>query len=402
MTSPPVVTGSVGAEQPRGWRGFWTPKRIRLALFTSIVLAWLLTLGLPAGGWFDFSAFYAAGGLAFSHGVIDLEAISQFQVEHDLIEGPWVYPPGVALLYAPFAALPYALAGGLHFLLMLALLLLTALMWVPLSPLPRRWLLLGALAWGPAALGVISGQNTSLALVLVVLTAWALVHERDGLAGAASSVLAYKPQFAAPLIGLLLLRGRWRGLVVAGLVLGLHWLLGVVATGGQLDWPVTWLGNVEAYQEADFIHNGWKAISLPSFGRQLEILTGLPGLTLAGYVIAGAIILICIPALRHLQAAEAVALAAACGLLVSPHAWAYDAAMLLPALAVFAGRAAARGWRWQDRWWLALAYAVGVAWPLTLPLDITLLPLVVVAAPFALLERGPFRVAGSNSATVPR
>ena len=189
MTSTPVATEPLETEQPPGWRGFWTPKRARLALFTSIVLAWLLALGMPASGWFDFTTFYAAGGLAFSSGVLDLEVINQFQAEHGINQGPWVYPAGVALLYVPFAALPYTLAAALHFLLMLGLLLAAALLWSSMSPLPRRWLFLGALAWGPAALGVISGQNTSLALLLVVLTAWALVRERDGLAGAALSLI---------------------------------------------------------------------------------------------------------------------------------------------------------------------------------------------------------------------
>jgi hypothetical protein len=393
VTCTPVDTAAPPTEQVRGWRGFWTPKRVRLALFAAIVIGWLIALGAPSSGWFDFTTFYAAGGLAFTSDVLDLEAISRFQLAHGIAEGPWVYPAGVALFYVPFAALPFDAAGLLHFLLMFGLLLVAALMWAPLSPLPRRWLLVGALAWGPAALGVYGGQNTSLALLLVVLTAVALVREREVLAGTASGLLAYKPQFAAPMVGLLLLRGRWRAVFVVVVVAGLHWLLGVVATGGQLDWPLTWLRNVEAYQEADFLVNGWKSISLPSLGRQLEILTGLPGLMIAGYAIGGAIVIVCLPALRRLPAAEAVALAAACGLVVSPHAWAYDAALLLPAVAVFAERAASRGWRWQDRWWLALAYLIGVAWPLTMPLDFTLIPLVVVATPFALLERGPFRVA---------
>ncbi len=393
MTSTPVGTGPPPTDQPGGWRGFWTPKRARLGLFTAILLAWLLALGMPSSGWFDFTAFYAAGGLAFSADVVDLEAINQFQVDNGLDVGPWVYPAGVAVLYAPFAALPYDAAGALHFSLMLGLLLLAAAAWATVSSLPRRWLFVGALAWGPAALGVIGGQNTSLALLLVVITAWALVHERDGVSGVASGLLAYKPQLAAPLVGLLLLRGRWPAVFLAAVVVVFHWLLGVVATGGQLDWPVTWLSNVEAYQEADFLANGWKAISLPSFGRQLEHVTGLPGLMVLGYVLAAVIVIACIPALRRLPPVEAVALAATCGLIISPHAWAYDGALLLPAVAVFAARAAARGWRWQDRWWLASAYAIAVAWPLTMAFGFTLIPVVILAAIPALLERGPFRVA---------
>ena len=123
-------------------------------------------------------------------------------------------------------------------------------------------------------------------------------------------------------------------------VLGLHYLAGVLATGGQLDWPLQWLDSVSAYQEADFRANGWQAISLPALGTRLELATGLPGLALLGYLVGLAIIVACLPALRRLPLLDAVALAAALGLLVSPHAWVYDATLLLPALAVFAARSA--------------------------------------------------------------
>ena len=49
---------------------------------------------------------------------------------------------------------------------------------------------------------------------------------------------------------------------------------------------------------------------------------------------------------------------------ISPHAWVYDATLLLPALGVLAARAARRGWPWQDRWWLAAAFGIALLWPL--------------------------------------
>jgi len=295
--------------------------------------------------------------------------------------------------------LPYGLAAALHMLLMLAALVGAALLWAALGslgPVLRRWFVLGALAWGPAAAGVISGQNTSVALLLVVTAAWALVRNHQVLAGAVAGLLAYKPQLGAPMMGVLLLRTRWVALAAGLAVLGSHYLLGVVATGGSWDWPAAWLHTVAEYQQADFAANGWQSISLPSFGRQLELLTGLPGLMLAGYAIAGIVLLLCLPAIRRLPAPEAIALAAACGLLISPHAWVYDATLLLPALAVMAARAQQRGWPWRDRWRIAAAYVIGLTWPLGGGLGFTLLPLLVVAAPFALLERGPFRPAGES------
>lgn len=376
---------------PAGWRAAWTPSRARLWLIAAAVAAWLPLLGVPLRGWLDFSAFYAAGSLAFTPEVTDLVPITAFQVEHGLPITPFVYPAGMALPYALLAALPYGVAAAIHATIMATLLVLAAVLWADIVRLPRRWAVLGALAWAPAAAGVASGQNSSMALVLVVLTAGALVRRRDAVAGALTGLLAYKPQLAAPIAGVLLLRGRWTALLGVGVMLGVQYLLGVLATGGRLDWPAGWLHSVQAYQEADLLANGWQAISLPGLAARVGLATGLPWLVIAGYVVAGAIILWCMPALRRAAWPEAVALAAALGLLVSPHAWVYDATLLLPALGVIAARAASRGWPWRDRWWLAAAFGIALTWAVGGVVGVTAMPLVVLAMPFALLEQGPFR-----------
>lgn len=380
--SPPV---------PAGWRGAWTLARARLWLIAAAVAAWLPLLGVPLRGWLDFSAFYAAGSLAFTPQVTDLVPITAFQVEHGLPITPFVYPAGMALPYALLAALPYGVAAALHATLMAGLLLLATVLWADIVGLPRRWAVLGALAWAPAAAGVASGQNSSVALLLVVLTTGALVRQRDAVAGALTGLLAYKPQLAAPIAGVLLLRGRWTALVGVAGMLGVQYVLGVVATGGRLDWPAGWIESVQAYQEADLLANGWQAISLPGLAARLALATGIGWLPLVGYGVAAAIIAWCLPALRRAAWPEAIALAAALGLLISPHAWVYDATLLLPALGVIAARAASRGWPWRDRWWLAAAFGIALTWALGGVVGVTLMPLLVLAAPFALLERGPFR-----------
>ena len=380
------------AVAPAGsWRMAWTPRRARLWLVAAAAAAWLPVLGVPFRGWLDFSAFFAAGQLVFSPAIMDLAAVARLQLSQGLPITPFVYPAGVALLYAPLAGLPYGLAALLHAGLMFALLLASAILGAALTGLPTRWAVLGTLAWAPAAAGVISGQNPSAALLLVVLAAWALARGHDGRAGLAVGLLAYKPQLAAPMLGLLLLRTRWSALLAAGAVIVLHYLAGLLATGGQLDWPLSWLQTVEAYQEADFLANGWQAISLPALGTYLELVTGLPGLALVGYLAGIAIVLACLPALRRLPTVDAVALAAAIGLLVSPHAWVYDATLLLPALGVLAARAARRGWPWRDRWWLAIAYGIALLWSSGGFVGLTAMPLLVLVMPIAILERGPFR-----------
>ncbi len=102
----PDVAAPGGASQPeampRGWRGIWDARRARLWLLAAIVAAWLPLVGMPLRNWLDFSAFYAAGALAFTPAVTSLEAIVRFQDLHQLPITPWVYPAGLALLYVPF------------------------------------------------------------------------------------------------------------------------------------------------------------------------------------------------------------------------------------------------------------------------------------------------------------
>jgi hypothetical protein len=393
----PSISAVDPAPDPRtvpevtGWRSAWTPARARLWLIAAAVAAWLPLLGVPLRGWLDFSAFYAAGSLAFTPQVTDLVPITAFQVENGLPITPFVYPAGMALPYALLAALPYGVAAALHAAIMAALLVVATVLWADIVALPRRWAVLGALAWAPAAAGVASGQNSSVALLLVVLTTGALVRRRDAVAGVLTGMLAYKPQLAAPVAGVLLLRGRWTALAGVGAMLGLQYVLGVVATGGRLDWPAGWLHSVQTYQEADLLANGWQAISLPGLAARLALTTGLPWLTLAGYAVAAVIIAWCLPTLRRVAWPEAIALAAALGLLISPHAWVYDATLLLPALGVLAARAASRGWPWRDRWWMAAGFGIALTWAVGGVVGVTAMPLVVLAMPFALLERGPFR-----------
>jgi hypothetical protein len=372
----------------------WTAPRARLWLTAAAIAAYLPLIGVPLRSWLDFSSFYAAAALAFTPDMARLVPIVQYQVDHGLPPTPFVYPAGVALLYVPFSWLPYGIAAAVHVALMAAILLAAAAWGGRLLGLPTRWAVLGALAWGPAAAGVISGQNTSLALLLVVAAGAALVRGREGTAGIAAGLLAYKPQLAAPIVGLLLVRGRWRALIVAGAVVAGHYLAGVIATGGNLAWPRDWLDTLAQYTAADFQDNGWQAISLTSLGTRLELVTRLPGLAIAGFVVGAVIVVACIPALRRLPTLESIALACALGLVVSPHAWVYDGTLILPAIGVFAARAGRRGWPWQDRWLLAAAYCIGLTWALGGFVGLTLVPLVVVATPFVLLGRSLGRSGG--------
>jgi hypothetical protein len=361
--------------------------------------AWLPLLGMPSRGWLDFSAFYAAGAAAFGPDVIDLGAIATYQDAHGLPNTPFLYPPGLAILYAPLAGLPYDVAAALHVGLQAVALLAAALLAGHVYGVRRRWAILATFAWGPAAAGVVSGQNSAVLLLLIVIATWALAGDASGsnrlrLAGLAIGLAAYRPHLGLPLTALATWRRAWTAVAVVVVVLTVHYGLGVVATGGALDWPGRWLLAVGAETANDVQSVGWQAIGLPGILGRLSVGGSAPGSVVGpamiGYLIGLAVLLSALGPLRRWDAHRAVALTCALALLAGPRGFAYDGTLLLPAIAILARDGAERGWPWHYRWLLAAAYGLGLIWPIGGLLGLNPLALVVFAAPFVLLGRGPF------------
>lgn len=381
------------------WRHVWTARRAGLWLAMAGAAAWLPLLGMPARGWLDFSAFYAAGALAFSAQVIDLRAIADFQALHGLPNTPFLYPPGLAIAYVPLASLPYDLAAALHVVVQALALLAAAILGSRVYGLPRRWTLIGAFAWPPAAAAVVSGQNSAVLLLLIVTATWALTRgsSRFGtvLAGLAIGLAAYRPHLGLPFSGLALWRRLWSVVIVAGLVLVAQYALGVLATGGLLDWPTRWLATIGTETGNDFASVGWQAIGLPGILGRISLAGSAPGSLLGpallGYVIGAVLVFSSWRALRGWGLGRAVALTCALALFAGPRGFTYDGTLLLPAVAVLAHEGSERGWPWTYRWLLAVAYGLALAWPFGAFLRVSPLALVVLAAPLVLLGRRPFR-----------
>jgi hypothetical protein len=185
--------------------------------------------------------------------------------------------------------------------------------------------LTGALLWPPAAAAVVSNQTASLALFLVAVAYVGLQRGGTGdfLAGIAIAGLAYKPQLALPLLALLVVRARWRALATTFGGLGANYLVGVLATGGDWQWPSTWLSTVNSWVGYDVIHN-WQSVSL------VVTLGGSPVV----YAALAVVVLALVPSLRTRPLHEAIAVATVAGLVASPHALIYDATLALPMLAM--------------------------------------------------------------------
>ena len=244
--------------------------------------------------------------------------IAQYQAANGLPPTPFVYPAWVALPYVPLAALPYDLAGALHVALMLAALVVAAVLGARVFAIPRAWAVLGTLAWAPAAAGVVSGQNTSVALLLVVGVAAALQAGRPVLAGILGGLLLYKPQLDVPIV----LTLAWRGVVASGRRGGRRGDRPVPARrarrGRRLGLAGDLVGLAADVQPARPGRERLAGRLAARPARPPHAGDAAPGSftgpALVGYVVAALIVLRCLPALRRWSPERAIALACAAGL----------------------------------------------------------------------------------------
>jgi len=387
-----VGAGPVGAG-PVGGRSVATrqARRARLWLSAAAVAGYLPAFGVPLRHWLDFAAFYAGGELAFHGSLLSPLAVVLLQTSQGMPPTPFVSPPFVALVYAPLTTLPYDLAAIIQLVAMEAALIGGAVLWGDALGLPRRWAVLGALAWGPASASVVSGQVDSVALLLSGAIVRYLGEGRRVAAGLAVALLAFKPQitFGVGLAALRRLGGRGLlALAAGGLAL---YALSAAAAGWDPAWPVRWVATLQSYSAADYVANGWQASSPISLGvrASLAFHSVIPlalGLAAAAGVAGWA--------LRRwtpISVAEDLAMWSAIGLVLSPHLWVYDATLLLPAVGAIAVAAARAGWPAADRAILLIAFAAGALWPFGGFLGITLIPVLVVAVP---LRLGRLRTTG--------
>jgi hypothetical protein len=270
----------------------------------------------------DWRVFVAAGSLAGSHALLDPPQAWQ----------SFFYLPGAAWALVPFARLPAGVSFVTNAVLMLACAAAAGVVASRTYALPRAPAIVIFALWSPVVYAAaIIGQNAPFGLLLAQLSIAGMATRSVALTAIPIGLLLYKPTYAAPLIALLVLRGRMRELAVAGAI-GVGWyVLGVAATGGDWGWLAAWLRLVARYANGDFAVNGAFAVSLPG----LLVRAG------AGVWLAAAVAtLLAVPAaiaLRRATPVEAGSAACLVGLALSPHAWAYDVALALPMIGFTAG-----------------------------------------------------------------
>ncbi len=366
------------------------PGRLRLWAAGLFLIGLAPIVAAPFYGFHDWPAFWSAGAVLGTSDLTDGNRLLAWQAGHGLPLAVFPYLPASALLLWPLAQLPMALGFWLWAAAMLGCSLLAARSASRAFGLSVPMAVGTTIAWAPLTGAIVIGQNTPVALLLATIAIEALAAGRSRGAGIAAGLLLYKPTLGLPLVGLLALRARWRGLAVV-VVMAVAWYLGgMMASGGDVAWPRTWLGTVLGYMGQDAAVNADKAVSLPGLLARLPIPTVVA--VLGGLVI----VLLAIPRLVNAPVVEAAAGACLVGVAASPHAWGYDAVLILPIIWWALAGGIAEPWRTRL---IVTGYALAPFWLISRQTQLSMLAPVVLGAA-AIWLTGAWR-AGSAGADGP-
>lgn len=349
-------------------------------------------VGDPIGG--DYIAFHTAGRMVLqgeAPRLYDRAEVTARQWEATAGRIPRLYdplrnPPFFALLFVPLAALDLVPSYAAWTLLSLGCLALAGWLAVSVGPgLRSRWrgLLVITAGFAPVYLGLVGGQNSTLALLLYVLIYRALLLGRTGEAAAWAALGLYKPQLFI-LFPVVFLAGRqWRALgvyAIVAVVLGLV-SLGMVGADGLLAWTgVLFSNNLEGgivQQQGPRMHSLKALLDL--------LMPASPAVALAlSATLSGALATV-IARVWHSREAWhperlpiAYSLTVIGGLLVNPHLFDYDMTLLLLPGVILATAVPAA------RWWLLGMYVLlFMREPIPLG-EVALQPTVLLLAAFVL------------------
>ena len=302
--------------------------------------AWIVIAGFSALylalGWHvqdqarshDFLSLYS-GAYMTSHGLTAqlYDPAAQWAVEKQFAPSntalvPFIRPPFYALLLSPLGRLPFGAAWVCWSLLQIAV-LLACLAWA-WQRFGTVALMLGCMSV-PAAIGIAHGQDAVLFLAVVIVS-YTLTEKGKELSGGAA-------------LGLLLVKFHLTPLWIIAMILQRRWkmLAGFAATGAAaafVSLAMIGAGGVRTY--AALLQNRdleWLSPS-PEFMISIQGLAANLGVTsMPVYVAAAAgVVTLFLIGLQHAPLWRVYAVTTAASLLLVPHVYGYDAAMLLPGL----------------------------------------------------------------------
>ncbi len=205
-----------------------------------------------------------AAVIAQGDGSLTYDLATQQRVQMQIVSPyttlmPFIYPPLLAILFAP----AYNLLGATGMtvvwllvslsLLILSLLLLRRALPQPPQPFFTSFPVLLILSSYPVFAIFLLGQISMVALLGLALSYYYLRRGREGLAGLALALVLLKFQLLPALLLVLLFKRRWRMLASFAAASGGFYLFAAIFIG--FGWPLAYLNTLQA-------QNGWPNIIL--------------------------------------------------------------------------------------------------------------------------------------------
>jgi hypothetical protein len=364
------VSTPAGDAPGRGLLGLQRARRIAIALCLALLLALVYSYvslyvhGDVSAKQTDFLSYYGGSHFAWSghpSQMYDFKALGAYEKHvaapkhlRDAVL-PYLYPPFVALMFAPLAALTvnaaFLMWVGLSFILLAGALYAVARH----ARLSRDGSILywvAGLSFLPAFVGLAQGQTSLLLLALISVAVLGLLNGYPVAAGVALALALVKPPYVLPFLVVLLVCRQWKPLssfVVAAAAL-------VVAPSIALGFSVN-SGYADTMRKASGWRTqlgGWE----PKWNHSLEgffsLLTAAPVSTVLTYAAdAGVLALVAWSAWRAADLEVPLALATVVALLISPHVLVHDLSLLLLPVGL------AASWKSRQAPWLALILSGG-------------------------------------------
>jgi hypothetical protein len=193
----------------------------------------------------DYVALYVGGKLAWSEPGAIYDIARQVQLENRVVERVidqknvllFLYPPLVAFLMVPLSWLSFEVSYRLWFILNIYLFALAMYLISSRLGLSRRQihaLVSVALIWFPLYQTLIQGQTAIIVLILMSLFVLSWKGNDETSVGIWAGLLIGKPQFL-PIPGLaLVIKRKWRSVLIAGAVGTLVGLVPLAAVGSRV------------------------------------------------------------------------------------------------------------------------------------------------------------------------
>jgi hypothetical protein len=267
----------------------------------------------------DFYLYYLAAQVARGYGWVHLYDPATFlaalQGSSDRLT-PYLNPPPLAALVLPLSYLPYRLALGLWFALMLGALLLAWYLAAPGAGWARAAHLTAIAGLYLVGYGLQMGQAIFLVLAGLAVCWWLLRRGHHGWAGMALALMAVKPQVALLVPPALLLAG-YRRTVLA-------WAAGVIPLAAISWWAIGPTG-VFHYRQSLAIAYKFPSLQLETLA---SVFSGGPAVP-AMAALAGAVALLVAWRSRGRGPELPVAAGVLGSLLITPYALSFDLVILV-------------------------------------------------------------------------